>query len=329
MSVRKAVITAAGWGTRFLPATKAQPKETLPIIDTPMIQYVVEEAVASGIQQIIIVTSLGKRAIEDYFDRTLELEAFLERRGDLERLERIRSLSDLADVCYVRQKEQRGLGHAILSAKAVVGDEPFAVLLPDDIIETPVPALKQLLEVYTRYRCSVVAVEQVPLEQISAYGVIEPKQITPGIYQVLHMVEKPPANQAPSSLGIVGRYVLTPQIFEMLENANPGALGEIQLTDGLDLLLQRQAIYACEFKGTRYDAGTPLGLLKTSVTMALKRSDLGPEFASFLERVVAEYREGAGREGRRKTVGHARRDGSTAGFSKGLKRPPAGSPLSR
>ena len=289
MPIRKAVITAAGWGTRFLPATKAQPKETLPIIDTPMIQYAVEEAVASGIRQIVIVTSPGKQGIEDYLGRSFELEAFLEKRGDAERLEQLRGISKLADISYVRQEEQKGLGHALLTAKAMVGQEPFAVLLPDDIIEAPVPALQQLLDVYQRFGCSVIAVERVPKEHISAYGVIQPSPAGDQIYRVEHLVEKPAADRAPSDLGIVGRYVLTPDVFEMLEKANPGALGEIQLTDGLELLLQSQPIYACQFTGKRYDAGTPLGLLMTSISFALKQEKIGQELFKFLHRTVADW----------------------------------------
>ncbi|MBI2867756.1 MAG: UTP--glucose-1-phosphate uridylyltransferase GalU, partial [Chloroflexi bacterium] len=235
MKVRKAVVTAAGWGTRFLPVTKAQPKETLPIIDKPMIHYIIEEAVASGISQVIIVTSLGKRAIEDYFDRAFELETALERKGDKKRLEELRHISEMADIAYVRQKEQLGLGHAVLTAKALVGNEPFAVLLPDDIIQSRTPALKQLLDVHRQYRCSVVAVERVPKERISAYGVIEPRPIGDRIYQVLRMVETPKPEQAPSDHGVVGRYVLTPEIFETLEQVRPGAIGEVQLTDALDM----------------------------------------------------------------------------------------------
>ena len=283
MSIRKAVITAAGMGTRFLPATKSQPKETLPIVDTPMIQYVVEEAVASGIQQIIIVTSSAKKAIEDYFDRSLELERALEQKGDLALLQRMRSISDLADVCYVRQKEQRGLGDAVLTAKEVVGNEPFAVILPDDIIDASVPALKQLVGIYDMYKCSVVAIERVPIEDVASYGVIEPKRVEDRVYEVKRMVEKPPADKAPSNMGVVGRYILMPQIFDALKRTKPGAGGEIQLTDALQILIHDQKVYAYEFDGKRYDAGTPFGFLKASVEMALKRPDLGPPFRKYLQ----------------------------------------------
>ncbi|MBI2918605.1 MAG: UTP--glucose-1-phosphate uridylyltransferase GalU [Chloroflexi bacterium] len=281
--VRKAVITAAGWGTRFLPATKAQPKEMLPLVDKPMIQYVVEEAVAAGIEQLIIVTALGKRAIEDHFDRSLELEAALESRGDTRLLADVRRISDLADICYIRQKEQLGLGHAVLTARNLVGQEPFALLLPDDIIAGPVPVLSQLLEVYHRFGCSVVAVEQVARERLGSYGVISPRPIEKRVYRVQELIEKPDPADAPSDLGVVGRYVLTPEVFDAIVETPPGKGGEIQLTDGLRLLLQWQGIYACQFEGTRYDAGTPLGFLKASVELALAREDIGPALRQYLK----------------------------------------------
>jgi len=285
MKIRKAVVTAAGWGTRFLPATKAQPKEMLPLVDKPMIQYVVEEAIASGIEQIIIVTALGKRAIEDHFDRSFELEHALKRKGDEELLRKVQRISEIATIYYIRQKEQLGLGHAISITKDLIGNEPFAVFLPDDIIEAKVPAMKQMLEVYTRYHCSIVAVETVAAENIAAYGIIEPKQVEERVYQVLGLVEKPKPEEAPSNLGIVGRYILTPGIFSMLERTTPGKGGEIQLTDGLRLLLEREAIYAHRFEGIRYDTGTPLGLLKASVELALNRADLGPKFKAYLRQL--------------------------------------------
>lgn len=283
MQVRKAVVTAAGWGTRFLPATKAQPKETLPLVDKPLIQYVVEEAVASGIEQIIIVTAMGKRAIEDHFDRSFELEYALERKGNGPLLAEVRRISELADIVYIRQKEQLGLGHAILVTRDVVGKEPFAVFLPDDIIDASVPAMKQMLGVFERYGCSVIGVEQIPQEAFRSYGIIEPQPLGDGLYQVLSLVEKPEPEDAPSDLGIVGRYILTPEIFEALARTPPGRNNEIQLTDGLRLLLEHQAIYAYQFEGKRYDTGTPLGLLKASVEFALKREDIGPEFRRYLE----------------------------------------------
>jgi UTP--glucose-1-phosphate uridylyltransferase len=286
MRVRKAVITAAGWGTRFLPATKAQPKEMLPLVDKPIIQYVVEEAVASGIEQIIIVTALGKHNIENHFDRSFELEHALIGKGDKVLLQAVQSISDLTNVCYIRQKEQLGLGHAVSVTRNLVGDEPFAVFLPDDIIEAAVPAMKQLLDVYDRYGCSVVAVEPVPPENTASYGIIGPKQVEERVYQVTSLVEKPEPSEAPSNLGIVGRYVLTPEIFTQLEDTPPGKGGEIQLTDGLRLLLDHQAIYACQFQGIRYDTGTPLGLLKASAELALKRPDIGPGFREYLKGLV-------------------------------------------
>ncbi|MBI2866203.1 MAG: UTP--glucose-1-phosphate uridylyltransferase GalU [Chloroflexi bacterium] len=281
--VRKAVITAAGWGTRFLPATKAQPKEMLPLVDKPMIQYVVEEAVASGIEQLIIVTALGKRAIEDHFDRSLELEISLEARGETKLLASIQHISELADICYVRQKEPLGLGHAVLTARNLVGNEPFAVLLPDDIIAGPTPALSQLIDVYHRFRCSVLAVEQVPHNSLSSYGVILPRTVEERVYRVEELVEKPDPEEAPSDLGVVGRYVLTPEVFDALADTTPGKGGEIQLTDGLRRLLEWQAVYARQFEGTRYDAGTPLGFLKASVELALRREDIGPAFRAYLK----------------------------------------------
>ncbi|HUV52469.1 MAG TPA: UTP--glucose-1-phosphate uridylyltransferase GalU [Dehalococcoidia bacterium] len=285
MKIRKAVVTAAGWGTRFLPATKAQPKEMLPLVDKPMIQYVVEEAVASGIKQIIIITALGKRAIEDHFDRSFELEYALKQKGNSELLRTLQGITELADICYIRQKEQLGLGHAVLTAKDLIGDEPFALFLPDDIIESRVPAMKQMLRVYNRYGSSVIAVQTIAPEESKAYGVVAPKQVEKRIYQVLSLVEKPEPEDAPSNLGIVGRYILTPEIFSMLEKTTPGKGGEIQLTDGLRLLLKKQKIYAYQFEGTRHDTGTPLGFLKASVEFALKRPELGHKFKEYLRQL--------------------------------------------
>jgi UTP--glucose-1-phosphate uridylyltransferase len=289
MKVRKAVITAAGWGTRFLPVTRSQPKEMLPLVDRPLIQYAVEESMKAGIEQIIMVTAMGKRAIEDYFDRHLDLEHFLEERGETELLRKTLEISSLVDICYVRQKEQLGLGHAILMVKDVVGNEPFAVVLPDDIISGKVPGLKQIIEVYEKYRASVVAVEKVSDEDIVKYGVIESKKEAKGVYEVLSLVEKPTLAQAPSRLGIVGRYVLTPRIFDVLRLTPPGKNGEIQLTDALQLLLKQsfcEGLYACELEGTRYDAGTPLGWLKANAAMALKRKDIGPALREYLKELL-------------------------------------------
>jgi len=285
MKIRKAVVTAAGWGTRFLPATKAQPKEMLPLVDKPIIQYVIEEAVASGIKHVIIVTAIGKRAIEDHFDRSFELEHIVEKKGDAELLRKLQNISELADICYIRQKEQLGLGHAILVTKELIGDEPFAVFLPDDLIQARVPAMKQMIEVYNRYQNSVIAVEPVAKEDTKAYGIIKPKQVEDRVYQVLNLVEKPAPKEAPSNLGIVGRYILTPEIFRMLEKTAPGKGGEIQLTDGLRLLLEKQPIYAYQFEGIRYDTGTPLGFLKASVEFALNRPDIGAKFREYLRQL--------------------------------------------
>ncbi len=282
MKIRKAVVTAAGWGTRFLPATKAQPKETLPLVDKPIIQHVVEEAVNSGIHQIIIVTAGGKRAIEDHFDRNLELEHALERKGDSRLLEEVRRISDLADIYYIRQKEQLGLGHAILVTREFLDNEPFAVFLPDDIIDHEVPCMQQMLNVFSRHERSVIAVERVAPSEVEKYGIVDPVPVEDRVFRVQDLVEKPSPAEAPSNLGIVGRYILTPEIFEALEHTKPGKGGEIQLTDGLKLLLERQTAYAYEFEGVRYDAGTPLGLLKASVETALKRPDIGAEFRQYL-----------------------------------------------
>jgi len=282
MKIRKAVVTAAGWGTRFLPATKAQPKEMLPLVDKPIIQYVIEEAVASGIKHIIIVTALGKRAIEDHFDRSFELEHILQKKGNAELLQKLQNISELADISYIRQKEQLGLGHAISVTRELIGDEPFAVFLPDDLIQAKVPAMKQMIEVYNHYKHSIIAVQPVAKEDTKAYGIIKPKQLEDRVYQVLSLVEKPEPRDAPSNLAIVGRYILTPEIFAMLEKTSPGKGGEIQLTDGLKLLLKKQPIYAYQFEGTRYDTGMPLGFLKASVEFALNRPDIGATFREYL-----------------------------------------------
>jgi UTP--glucose-1-phosphate uridylyltransferase len=286
MKIRKAVITAAGWGTRFLPVTRSQPKEMLPVVDKPLIQYSVEESLASGIEQIIMVTAMGKRAIEDYFDRSIELEHFLERKGETELLRKMLEISSLTDICFVRQKEQLGLGHAILMVKDVVGNEPFAVLLPDDIIDSDVPGLKQMIDVYERYGSGVVAVERVNDEDTGKYGIIEPEQMEERVYKVLSLVEKPDTSKAPSRLGIVGRYILPPQIFDILKYTTPGKNGEIQLTDALNILLKEQNLVACELTGTRFDAGTPLGWLKANVALALKHDDIKVEFKNYLDKIL-------------------------------------------
>lgn len=277
MKVRKAIITAAGMGTRFLPITKSQPKEMLPLVDKPVIQYAVEEAIDSGIEQIIIVTSQGKHAIEDYFDRSHELENFLAKKGEKSLLKEIRRVSSLVDICYIRQKEQRGLGHAVLTAKDLVDEEPVAVILPDDVMVTQVPVLKQMLKVFYQYKASVIAVEKIPPDEVSRYGIIKPRQVSDRLYQVLDLIEKPAQNEAPSDLGIIGRYILTPEIFKALTKTKPGRNHEIQLTDGLKVLLESQPIYGYRFEGKRYDTGTPLAWLEANVTLALQHPELGPQ----------------------------------------------------
>ena len=285
MRVRKAVFPAAGWGTQFLPATKAQPKEMLPLVDRPVIQYAVEEAVAAGIEQVIIVTSSQKRAIEDHFDLNYELEHLLEERGEIELLRQIRHISDLAQIAYVRQKEQLGLGHAVLMAKELVGHEPFAVILSDDVVVGQRPCIGQLIHAYHQTHGSVVAVTEVRPEETGRYGVIggSPEEGHGGrLWKVDRVVEKPAPGEAPSNLAIIGRYVLTPKIFDKLEQTHRGAGGEIQLTDAIEALMQEQPVHGYAFEGTRYDAGTPLGWLKASVELALARPDIGSEFADYL-----------------------------------------------
>ena len=281
-SIRKAVFPAAGLGTRFLPATKAQPKEMLPLVDKPVIQYVIEEAVASGIENIIIVTGRGKNAIEDHFDVSFELERTLEERNQKDLLKQVRSISDMIHVSYVRQKEPLGLGHAVLCAKNLVGDEPFAVFLGDDIIAARVPVMRQMMKVFTKRKCSILAVESVAKERTRDYGVIAHDKGAKGIYAVTDLVEKPSPEKAPSNLAIIGRYILTPEIFAHLEKTGPDAKGEIQLTNGLRSLLAVQPIAAYRFEGKRFDTGNKLGFLKATVEFALARKDLGPEFKEYL-----------------------------------------------
>ena len=285
MKVRKAVFPAAGLGTRFLPATKAQPKEMLPLIDKPIIQYGVEEALHSGCDQIIMVTGRGKSAIEDHFDTSYELERMLEDRGKTDLLKIVQQISDMIHIAYVRQKEALGLGHAVMMAAELVGDEPFAVILPDDVIDAPVPCLKQMIEVYNETGCSVLATQVVEGAAISAYGVLDAKPVAgnPRLFEVRDLVEKPKFEDAPSNLAIIGRYILTPTIFEMLSSITPGSGGELQLTDGLRALLKREKIYGFTFEGKRHDAGDKLGFLKATVEFALKREDLGGDFRAYLE----------------------------------------------
>jgi UTP--glucose-1-phosphate uridylyltransferase len=284
--IRKAVFPAAGLGTRFLPATKAQPKEMLPLVDKPTIQYGVEEAVASGISNLILVTGRGKNAIEDHFDVSSELEALLERRGKLDQLDEIRKISNLINFGYVRQGEPLGLGHAVLMAKAFVGDEPFAVVLGDDVIDAAPPALQQMIDVYTRLNGPVVAVERVPEADVSNYGIVEidpAESLGPTVHRVRDLVEKPPRMEAPSNLAIIGRYILTPDIFPALEATSEDLAGEIQLTNGLRRLLKSRPIYTCEIKGIRHDTGNKLGYLKAVVYFALRRPDLAEPFREYLE----------------------------------------------
>jgi UTP--glucose-1-phosphate uridylyltransferase len=285
--VCKAVFPAAGLGTRFLPATKAQPKEMMPLVDKPIIQYGVEEAMASGCDQIIIITGRGKTAIEDHFDVSYELEKMLEERGKTDLLAVVRQISDMIHIAYVRQKEALGLGHAVLMSRELVGDEPFAVILADDIIDADVPCLKQMIDVYNETGCSVLATQVIEGKAISSYGVLDAKPV-PGkwngrLFEVQHLVEKPKMEDAPSNLAIIGRYILTPAIFEMLQSITPGAGGELQLTDGLKALLKKEKIYGYIFEGKRHDTGDKLGFLKATVEFALKRDDLGAEFREYLK----------------------------------------------
>jgi UTP--glucose-1-phosphate uridylyltransferase len=283
--VRKAVFPAAGLGTRFLPATKAQPKEMLPLVDKPIIQYVIEEAVAAGITNIIIVTGRGKNAIEDHFDVSYELERLLQERGKTDLLDQVRAVSNMINVSYVRQGEALGLGHAVLVARDLVGNEPFAVMLGDDIIDSAIPCMKQMVEVFDRMQGPVIAVHRVPRSEISAYGVIdaEADDREQRVYRIRDLVEKPRAEEAPSDLAIIGRYILTPDIFDALASTPRDAAGEIQLTNGLRALKDRRAMYGYRFEGVRHDAGNKLGFLKATVEFALKREDLGGPFREYLK----------------------------------------------
>jgi UTP--glucose-1-phosphate uridylyltransferase len=280
--IRKAVFPAAGLGTRFLPATKASPKEMLPLVDKPLIQYAVEEAVASGIESIIIVTGRGKTAIEDHFDISFELEELLRERGKAEMFEAARSVSELARISYVRQKQALGLGHAILQAKDFVEGEPFAVMLADDVVDAQVPALRQMLAVYEETGAPVLGTMRIEGEAISRFGVLDAEEVRPGVFRVRDMVEKPRFDEAPSDLAIIGRYILTPDIFDEIERTKPGAGGEIQITDAMRSLLKKRDFYAVRFEGTRHDAGDKLGFLVATVEFALKRPDLGPQFREYL-----------------------------------------------
>ena len=287
MKVRKAIIPAAGLGTRFLPATKAMPKEMLPIVDKPTIQYIIEEAIASGIEEILIITGKSKRAIEDHFDRSRDLEISLEESGKKELLDIVKNISEMVDIHYIRQKDPKGLGHAIYCARTFVGSEPFAVLLGDDIVYNPEkPCLKQMIEVYDKYKTSILGVQEVSREDVSKYGIVDGKNIDDRLYTVKDLVEKPSKENAPSNVAILGRYIINPAIFEILENTKPGKGGEIQLTDGLKELSQKEAIYAYEFEGRRYDVGNKQGFLEATVEHALRREDLREEFLEYLTEIV-------------------------------------------
>ena len=282
MKVHKAIIPAAGLGTRFLPATKAQPKEMLPIVDKPALQFIIEEAVASGIEEILIITGRNKKSIEDHFDKSVELELVLEAKGQLDLLKEVRKISDMVNIHYIRQKEPKGLGHAIHCAKSFIGDEPFAVLLGDDIVHSDKPCLKQMLEVYDEYKTSVLGVQAVADEDVCKYGIVEGKLIEDRVYKVKSLVEKPSLETAPSNIAVLGRYIINPVIFEILETTAPGKGGEIQLTDALKVLAQREAMYAYDFIGKRYDIGDKQGFLEATVDFALAREDLREDFFAYL-----------------------------------------------
>ncbi len=283
LEVRKAIIPAAGLGTRFLPATKASPKEMLPLVDKPLIQYVVEEAVASGIEDIIVITGRGKRAIEDHFDRSLELEENLKGSGKAQVLNQMRHISSLANFCYVRQSEALGLGHAVLCAQHLIGDEPFAVILGDEIVDAPVPALAQLIHIYKKRKGAVLGVQEIPRQEVNRYGIISARRMGGGLHRVDDLVEKPSPTDAPSNLAVIGRYVLPPEIFPILRKTQPGKNGEIQLTDALRQLVKQAPMFAHEVEGHRHDAGDKLGFLIATVEFALKNPSLGPAFGEYLQ----------------------------------------------
>ncbi len=285
MNVRKAIIPAAGLGTRFLPATKAQPKEMLPIVDKPTIQYIIEEAVEAGIQDIIVVTGRNKRSIEDHFDRSIELELELEKSDKQEMLDMVRGISDMANIHYIRQKEPRGLGHAILAAQHFIGDEPFAVLLGDDVVVSRQPCLGQMLDVFKEYQTSILGVQTVAHEVVDKYGIIAGKQVDERVYKVNDMVEKPAPEEAPSDVAVLGRYIITPEIFRFLETQDAGKGGEIQLTDALKRLAKEQAMYAYDFKGHRYDVGSKVGFIQANIEFALRREELRAEMEEYLKKL--------------------------------------------
>jgi UTP--glucose-1-phosphate uridylyltransferase len=282
VQVRKAVVLAAGYGTRMLPATKAQPKESLVLVDKPIIQYTIEEAVGAGLTQVIIVTAASKRAVEDHFDRSLELELLLREKGDHARLAEMQKISELAHFMYIRQTEQKGIGHAVLQAKHAVGNEPFLLMFPDDVLVADVPVSKQMIEVFDEHGGSVIAVEQVADADVEQYGIVAGTDIGGGVVRVESLVEKPKLADAPSRLGIVGRYILTPEIFDVLERTPPGKGREIQITDALSALMKMQPVFAYQFEGRRYDTGRPLGLLTAAIEIGMRRADVGPGLREFL-----------------------------------------------
>jgi len=288
VKVRKAIIPAAGLGTRFLPATKAQPKEMLPIVDKPALQYIIEEAVESGIEEILIITGRNKKSIEDHFDKSVELELELEKSGKLELLEQVRKISEMANIHYIRQKEPKGLGHAIYCARYFIGNEPFAVLLGDDIVYSQKPCLKQMIDVYNEYRTTILGVQKVSDDDVSKYGIVDVKQIEDRVYKVKGLVEKPAMKDAPSNMAILGRYIISPEIFGILEQTEPGKGGEIQLTDGLKALAQREAMYAYDFEGRRYDVGDKQGFLEATVEYALRNTELREEFLNYLVKIMKQ-----------------------------------------
>ncbi|MBU5436776.1 UTP--glucose-1-phosphate uridylyltransferase GalU [Tissierella sp. MSJ-40] len=286
MQVRKAIIPAAGLGTRFLPATKAQPKEMLPIVDKPTLQYIIEEAVDSGIEEILIITGRNKKSIEDHFDKSIELELELEKKGKDDLLEEIRKISDMVNIHYIRQKEPKGLGHAIYCAKSFIGNEPFAVLLGDDIVYSEKPCLKQMIEAYEEYKATILGVQEVSKEDVNKYGIVNGKHIEDRVYKVKDLVEKPDVKDAPSNIAILGRYIINPAIFQILEHTQPGKGGEIQLTDALKELAKKEAMYAYNFEGRRYDVGDKQGFLEATVEFALRREDLRENFFSYLMEIT-------------------------------------------
>lgn len=289
MKIRKAVIPAAGLGTRFLPATKAQPKEMLPIVDKPTLQYIIEECIESGIEEILIITGRNKKSIEDHFDRSIELEMELEKSGKQEMLKMVKNISNMVNIYFIRQKEPKGLGHAIHCARTFVGNEPFAILLGDDIVyNEKKPCLKQMLECYGEYKTSILGVQKVPRENINKYGIVETKHIEDRVYKVKGLMEKPNMDQTNSDIAILGRYIVTPKIFEILENLEPGKGGEIQLTDALLKLSKEEAIYAYIFEGKRYDVGDKLGFLQATVEYALRRDELKEDFIKYLKEIIKE-----------------------------------------